>query len=75
MEEIKSLINSSYSVNRTQSATAFPSPNSLYKFTVADDGGANIKVINVTVWNDNDGDNTIDSNEYSVSLDTKVANR
>jgi prepilin-type N-terminal cleavage/methylation domain-containing protein len=75
MEEIHSLINSSYSVNRTQSAAAFSSPNSLYKFTVSDDGGANIKIINVTVWNDDDGDNTIDSNEYSVSFDTKVANR
>lgn len=75
LEEIRSLINSSYSVNRTQAATAFPSPDSLYKFTVADDAGANIKVLNVTVWNDKDGDGAIDSDENSVSLDTKAANR
>jgi len=75
IEEIRSLICADYSVDRTQAATAFPSPDTLYKFTVSDDAAANIKVINVTVWNDDDGDNVVDANEYSVSLDTKAADR
>ncbi len=75
LEEVLGLIESDYSVNRTQAATAFPSPDTLYKFTVSDDAGADIKVLNVTVWNDDDGDGVIDSDEYSVSLDTKVADR
>lgn len=74
-EEIRSLINNDYSADRTQAATAFPSPDALYKFTISDDAAADIKVLNVTVWNDVDGDGAIDSDEYSVSLDTKMADR
>lgn len=75
MEDIHSLICSDYSINHTQSATAFPSPDSLYKFTVTDNAAVSIREINVTAWNDLDGDSVIDSNEYSVSLDTKAADR
>jgi prepilin-type N-terminal cleavage/methylation domain-containing protein len=75
LEELRGLIFANYSVNRTQAATAFPSPDSLYKFTVSDNNAANIKVINVTVWNDKDGNGVIGSDEYSVSLDTRVADR
>jgi len=76
MEEIRSLICADYSVDRTQAAaTAFPSPDTLYKFTIADDAAADIKVINVKVWNDDNDDDVIDASEYSVSLDTKAADR
>src|SRR3990167_7616780 len=75
MEVIRSLICSDYSVNRTQAATAFPRPDALYRFTVADNAAVLIKNINVTVWNDLDGDSSVDADEYAVSLDSKAANR
>ncbi|OGB88090.1 hypothetical protein A3H38_03390 [candidate division WOR-1 bacterium RIFCSPLOWO2_02_FULL_46_20] len=75
MEDIRSLICSDYSVNRTQAATAFPGPDALYRFTVADNAVVLIKNINVTVWNDLDGDSAVDADEYAVSLDSKAANR
>lgn len=80
MEEIKSLIQSSnasygYTKNYTQSATAFPSPYFLYKFTISDNADAHIKTLTVTVWNDADGNGAIGATEYSVALDTKVAKR
>ncbi|MBU0501879.1 MAG: prepilin-type N-terminal cleavage/methylation domain-containing protein [bacterium] len=80
VEDIRSLIYSSnvsygYAKNYTQAATTFSSPNGLYKFTITDNAAAGIKEINVTVWADIDGDNAIDADEYSVSLDTKVADR
>ena len=73
MEEIRSLIKSDYTKNYTQTATAFSAPDSLYKFTISDDADVNIKVLNVTVWKDTNGNGVVDSTEYSVSLDTKVA--
>jgi prepilin-type N-terminal cleavage/methylation domain-containing protein len=80
MEETRSLINSDnasygYTKSYTQSATAFPAPDSLYKFTITDDGGSDIKVLNVSVWDDVNGNDVADGDEYSVALDTKVANR
>lgn len=79
-EEIRSLIFSTnvsygYVKNYTQGSTPFPSPDSLYKFTISDDAGANIKVLNVTVWNDDNGDGAIGSNEHAVRFDSKVARR
>ena len=34
----------------SESATAFPPPDSVFKYTVSDDQGAEIKEIAVTVW-------------------------
>ena len=80
MDEVRSQIfsaNPSYGFSNdyTESATAFPSPDDSYKYTVTDDQGANIKELNVTVWFDTDGDDSQDSDEESVGLDTKVADR
>ncbi len=64
-----------FGVDYTESVAAFPSPDDSYKYTVADDDGTNIKVLNVTVWFDDDDDDVLDSDEESVSLDVKIANR
>lgn len=80
MEEVRSLIlgtNPSYgfSHNYTQSATSFPSPDDKFKYTISDNGAADIKELNVTVWLDENNNGTFDSNEDGVSLDTKIAAR
>ncbi|MFQ5951835.1 MAG: hypothetical protein ACE5JK_00295 [Candidatus Omnitrophota bacterium] len=80
MDEVRSQImstNASYGFNKdyTETVTAFPAPDDDYKYTVADDQGANIKELNVTVWFDEDDDDSQDTDEQSVGLDTKVADR
>ncbi len=80
MDEIRSQIlgtNASYGFNKdyTESATAFSAPDDDYNYTVTDYHGANIKVLNVTVWFDENGDDSQDAGEESVSLDVKVADR
>ena len=80
MDAIRSQIlgtNASYGFSKdyTESATAFPAPDDDYRYTVSDDQGADIKVLNVTVWFDEDGDGSQDADEESVSLDVKIADR
>ena len=93
MDEIRSQIlgtNPSYGFSKdyNESTTAFPNPDDppepgfKYKYTVADDQGAGIKELNVTVWfdeNDNGAPDTYsgpyEEDEISVSLDTKIADR
>jgi prepilin-type N-terminal cleavage/methylation domain-containing protein len=80
MDEVRSQIlgtNPSYGFSNdyTESATAFPAPDDDYMYTVADDQGSDIKILNVTVWFDEDGDSVQDTDEESVSLDVKIADR
>ena len=80
MDEARSQVfsaNPSYGFSNdyTESATAFPSPDDSYKYTATDDQGTDIKVLNVTVWFDEDGDDVQDTDEESVGLDVKVADR
>ena len=79
-DEVRSQIlgtNPSYGFSKdyTESATAFPAPDSSYKYTVSDDNSANIKELNTTVWFDEDNDGVQDSDEENVSLDVKIADR
>jgi len=75
LEEIKGKAIYDFSPDYSESATAFPSPHSIFKYIVSDDQGAGIKEIAVNVWYDEDGDNTVDSDEDEVELNTKVAER
>ncbi|MGB3242483.1 MAG: type II secretion system protein [Candidatus Omnitrophota bacterium] len=80
MDEVRSQIlgtNASYGFSKdyTESATAFPAPDDDYIYTVTDDQSTDIKILNVTVWFDEDGDSVQDADEESVSLDVKVADR
>jgi len=75
IEEVMGKVIDNFSTNRSESATAFASPYTDYKYTVSDDVGTDIKVISVTAWYDDDGDGALDSGEESITLDTKVADR
>ena len=58
-----------------ESATAFPAPDTMFKYTVTDSFTADIKDITVKVWYDeNDNDNR-DEGEQMVELETKVSRR
>ena len=65
-----------------ESATAFTDDGySAYKYTIddevisAEDDDSKLKKIQVQVWHDEDDGNTVDSNEESITLDTKLADR
>lgn len=75
MEQVKRELVNDFSTSRDESVTAFDSPYDDYKYTVSDDEASGIKVIQVNVWYDEDNDNTLDSNERSITLNTKVADR
>jgi len=74
-EEVKREAINSFSVSRDEPVSTFVSPYGDYKYTVSDDEGADIKVIQVQVWYDEDGDNTRNHNEVFIVIDTKIANR
>jgi len=75
VEEVKRDSIDNFSVSRDEAVTAFSSPYQSYKYTVTDDEGADIKVIQVQAWHDADSDNTLDSEEDSITINTKVADR
>lgn len=75
IEEVKRDVINDFSTSRDESATAFASPYDDYKYTVADDEGTDIKVIQVQVWYDGDGDSALGSGEESITLDAKIADR
>ena len=75
LEEIKGKVIFDFCTDYSESATAFPSPHSTFKYIVSDDQGTDIKEIAVYVWYDEDGDNIVDSDEEEVELNTKVAER
>ena len=75
LEEVKCKAIYDFSPDYSESATAFPSPDVSFKYVLTDDQGTEIKEISVVVWYDEDGNDTIDSDEESIELDTKVAKR
>lgn len=75
MEEVKSKAVYDFSQDYTEFATAFPAPDSAFKYTVSDDQGSGIKEIAVVVWYDKDGDNSVDADEEDIELNTKIAER
>ena len=75
VEDVKCRAIYDFSVDYTESAAAFPAPDSSYKYTVSDDQGAEIKEIAVTVWYDEDNDNSVGGDEEQIVLYTKFAKR
>ncbi|HDZ61944.1 MAG TPA: type II secretion system protein [Nitrospirae bacterium] len=66
-----------WGVDYTAAATAFPAPDTGFKFTVSDPDfpAALIRDIAVTVWYDEDNDSVMDANEKGFTFNTKVAKR
>ena len=75
IEEVKRDAINNFAASRDEAVTAFASPYGDYKYTVSDDEGAGIKVIQVRVWYDENGNNMRDSTEELITLDTKVTDR
>jgi len=75
MEEVKNKAIYDFSQDYAESATAFPSPDSTFKYTVSDDQGTGIKEITVNVWYDKNGNGSVDMDEEDIELNTKVAER
>ena len=75
IEEVKRNVINSFNTDRDEPATVFASPYEDYKYIITDDEAADIKVIQVQVWHDNDGDNIFDAGEESITLNTKIADR
>ncbi|MFH1395286.1 MAG: type II secretion system protein [Candidatus Omnitrophota bacterium] len=75
IEMVKRELVNDFSVSKDETVTAFNAPYDDYKYTVSDDEGTGIKVIQIMVWYDEDGDNTLDSNEQVITFNTKVADR
>lgn len=75
MEETKrDAINDYDNFDGNASATKFD-PSEDYKYKVSDDRGSGIRVIQIEVWHDEDGNNAADSGEQSITLNTKIADR
>jgi len=69
IEEIKSWAVADFTDDVIQDSPAiWPSPYDTFRWTASDDGGSNIKVISVTVWEIEDADN-------KITFDTKIALR
>ncbi len=75
LEGVKCRAMYNFNPDYDESATAFPFPDSTFKYTVSDDQGSEIREISVTVWYDEDDDNTVDDDEESIELNTKIAKR
>lgn len=75
LEEAKSKIIYDFSQDYSETANAFPSPDSDYKYIVSDDLGTEIKEITIDAWYDGDGNGGIGSDEEHIELNTKVAKR
>ena len=75
LEEVKTKAIYGFAQDYTESATAFPSPDSAFKYTVSDDQGTEIKEIAVNVWYDKDGNGSADQGEEQIELNTKIARR
>jgi prepilin-type N-terminal cleavage/methylation domain-containing protein len=54
---------------------AFVAPDDMYKYTVSDDLGPDIKTLIVTIWYDKNNNNARDGSEEWVEYKTKIANR
>ncbi|MGQ9608145.1 MAG: type IV pilus modification PilV family protein [bacterium] len=80
LEQVKGQVLSYFFGDYNESATAFPSPDSDFKYTVSyftasGDDGNQIKSIKVRVWYDDNDNNIVDGNENMIELTTKVSRR
>jgi len=68
---------SGYDDSYTETTTSFGPPFAKFKYTVGDSyaSGNYIRTLQVTVWYDDDSDNSRDTGEESVILYTKIAKR
>jgi prepilin-type N-terminal cleavage/methylation domain-containing protein len=64
--------NWNYSVSTPR---AFLSPDNEFRYTISDDYGLDIKQLVVTVWYDENNNNTRDANETYVVFRTQITNR
>lgn len=80
LEQVKGQALNYFFGNYTVSATAFPSPDSDFKYTVnyftaSGDDGNQIRAIKVRVWYDDNNNGVLDGNENMIELNTKVSRR
>jgi hypothetical protein len=75
IEEVKSKALADFSLIYTCSATAFSGTDSMFKYTVSDNGNTAIKTISVKVWFDKNGNGSINTDEEWIELNTKAAKR
>ncbi len=80
LEQVKSQALSYFYGNYTESATAFPSPDTVFKYTVdyftaSGDDGNQIRSIKVRVWYDGNNNGIVDGTENLIELYTKVSRR
>lgn len=75
LEDVKRDVINDFSDSKDKSASSFSPPYRDYKYTVSDDEGSDIKIIQVRAWYDENDDNVLDSGEESITLDTKIADR
>lgn len=72
MEETLGKVRYDSSVSQDSSG-AFTSPYADYRYIVTDNEASDIKTIAVSVWFDENGDESIDSDEDFISLNTKFS--
>ncbi|MFH1798123.1 MAG: type II secretion system protein [Candidatus Omnitrophota bacterium] len=75
MEEVRRDAINNFVSSQDKPVTAFALPYAEYKYTVTDNEGAGIKIIQIRAWHDKDADNTLDANEQSITIDSKIADR
>lgn len=80
LEQVKGQALAYFYGNYSESATAFPSPDSDFKYTVnyftaSGDDGNYVRAIKVTVWYDDNNNGIIDGSENMIELNTKVSRR
>ncbi|MCK4519555.1 MAG: prepilin-type N-terminal cleavage/methylation domain-containing protein [Candidatus Omnitrophica bacterium] len=77
MEETKRGVVSDYDVDRSASGSfsLLGSDYEDYKYIITDYNTAGIKTLTVQVWYDENGDDTLDFDEQSITLDTRVADK
>ncbi len=80
LEQVKSQALGYFYGNYTESATAFPSPDTDFKYTVdyftaSGDDGNQIRSIKVRVWYDGNNNGIVDGTENLIELYTKVSRR
>ncbi len=80
LEQVKGQALSYFFGDYTEPATAFPSPDSDFKYTVSyftasGDDGNQIRAIKIRVWYDDNNNGIVDGNENMIELSTKVSRR
>ncbi len=75
LEEVKGKAVYDFAQDYNETATAFPSPDSTFKYSVTDTPSAEIREVAVSVWYDADGNGGVDDGEEHIELNTKIAKR